>query len=116
MRSNMSYYLVVHTGANYATEEYAAKAGTLLNIAQDVFNTEASMEALVRGAVESVHSEIEICMEDETDEPELVLKAVIDLEGSGKLEILKTKLSAVLRGHALNEWGNMKIEKKAVPQ
>lgn len=95
----------------------------MLNVVMDVFNSEKKVKDIVRGAAESVHTEVEVCLEQyEYGEwaPgggwELVLKAVVDLHGSGKLEIAKGKLSSLLRNHEANEWGqSLKIEKKAVP-
>lgn len=121
-----SYYIGVHTGQNYSPAEYKAKAGTLLNLVMDVLNSKEKMKQIVRGAAAVAHTEMEVCLEqyDAGDDWhageggwELVLKAVVDLEGAGKLEIAKGKLSSLIRGHESNEWGqSLKIEKKAVPK
>ena len=120
-----SYYIGVHTGQNYSPTEYTEKAGILLNLVMGVLNSEENMQQVVRGVAKVAHSEIEVCLEqyDAGDwQPgeggwELLLKAVVDLEGTGKLEIVKGKLSSLLRAHELNEWGqSLKIEKKAVPK
>jgi hypothetical protein len=120
-----SYYIGVHTGQNYNPEMYTEKAGILLNLVMDVLNSEEKMREVVRGVPVVAHTEAEVCLEQYDAgnwQPgeggwELVLKAVVDLEGTGKLEIAKGKLSNFLRSHEANEWGqSLKIEKKAVPK
>jgi len=120
-----SYYIGVHTGQNYSPQDYTEKAGNLLHIVLDVLTSEERMAAIVRGTAESVHTEAEVSLEQYEAgnwQPgeggwELVLKAVIDLEGPGKLQLDKGKLSSMLRSHEANEWGqSLKIEKKAVPK
>jgi|Transcript_27528 hypothetical protein len=120
-----SYYVGVHTGQNFSPQDYTEKAGILLNIVLDVLNSEEHIAAIVRGTAATVHTELEVSLEqyDASDwQPgeggwELVLKAVIDLEGTGRLQLDKGKLSNMLRSHEANEWGqSLKIEKKAVPK
>lgn len=120
-----SYYVGVHTGQNYSPKDYYEKAGILLNMGLDVLNSEERMAAIVRGTAETVHTEAEVCLEQYDADDwrpgeggwELVLKAVIDLEGSTKLQLDKGKMSTMLRAHESNEWGpSLKIEKKAVPK
>jgi hypothetical protein len=122
-----SFYVGVHTGQNYNPAEYTEKAGVLLNLAMDVLNSEEHMTTIVKGTLEKSHTEAEVCLEqydkeyekEQYDESgwELVLKAVIDLEGPNKLQLDKGKLSNLLRTHEGNEWGqSLKIEKKAVPK
>ena len=119
-----AFYVGVHTGQNYSPQEYAEKAETLLNLFTDSLNNEEHVNAIVKGIVERSHTEVEVCLESydagdwqPTSGWELVLKAVIDLEGSGKMQLDKGKLSALLRSHEANEWGqSLKIEKKAVPK
>lgn len=121
----VSYYIGVHTGQNYSPEMYNEKAGTLLNIVMDVLNVEGQVSNIIKGPVASVHTEMDVCLEqyDAGDWQlgeggwELTLKAVVDIQGTGKMSLDKGKLSTALRAHPLNEWGqSLKIEKKAVPK
>ena len=120
-----SYYIGVHTGQNYSPQDYTEKAGILLSIVLDVLTSEERIKAIVRNSAETVHIETEVSLEQYDAgewQPgeggwELVLKAVIDLEGPGKLQLDKSKLSSMLRSHQSNEWGqSLKVEKKAVPK
>jgi hypothetical protein len=120
-----SYFVGIHTGQNYGPKEYTEKAGMLLNLVTDTLGSEEKCAKIVKGALESIHSEIEVGLEqydagDWTASDggwELVCKVVIDIEGSGKLTLDKGKLSAMMRSHPANEWGaTLKIEKKAVPK
>lgn len=122
-----SFFIALRTGQNYAPDKYQEKAGMLLNMALELFNTKERVAEFARGKVSSVHTEMEVSLEQYNlynpsdweatqGEWELILKAVIDVEGTGRLGIDKSKLSQFLRAHPNNEWGTaLRIEKKAVP-
>ena len=120
----MSYYIGIHAGQNYNTEEYTEKANALLQLVTSVLNDGTNVHSITKGTADTAHSEIEVSLEPfeprgqewEHDAGwELVLKAVVDLEGQGRLQLDKGRLSSLLRGHKDNQWA-LKIEKKVVPK
>lgn len=109
-----SFYVHVHTGQNYTPDEYNAAAGTLLQMFQETVSENCT--EVLKGEVTGMSTDVEVCLAPTDDSWELVLKAVVDLEGD-KAQIDKTKLSSLLRAHKLNEWGKqLKVEKRAVPK
>ena len=111
----MSFYLALHTGTDYTSESYDEAAGVLLNLMCSILSDKDKLASLTSGAGYSkTKVEIEASLQDE-DTRELIVKAVIDFEGSDKLKFDKSKFTKMVRGHADYErWPQLKIFKKAV--
>ena len=111
----VTYYVALRTGVNYTPTDYIEKAGALLQLYMDIMNTPDSVSKMVKGHADEVHSEITVKLEHTGgSEWELILEAAVDVQGEhsplGKLD--KSKLSAAIKAHDLNEWPLMRVEKK----
>lgn len=107
------YYVAVNTGKECDAEEYLEHSTKLRLLMEAVLGDEAPLSTFLKGeSVTAVHSEIEVNYE----ECQLVSKAVLEVEATGKVTLDKAKLTSALRGSPANCWGALKIEKRSVPK
>ena len=106
-----TYYIACHTKQQYDPEAYVSEAGKMANTLQQVFGDRDKILAITKAdSLASCHSEVEVAHEEEG----LVGKCVLDMEATTRVQIDKSKLSALLK--ATTDWPGMKIEKRAVIQ
>jgi hypothetical protein len=106
-----TYYIACHTKQQYDPGDYVVEAGKMANALQQVFGDRDKILAITKAAsLDVCHSEVEIAHEAEG----LVGKCVLDIEAATRVQIDKSKLSALLK--ATTNWPGMKIEKRAVIQ
>ena len=112
-----SYFIAVHTGADYTSDTYDAAAGHLANLLTTLLGDRAVIDQLTHNAtLDSCTSEVEIMLEASEDGRELVGQAVVDILSSQKLKMDKAKLSKLVKAHAnAAMWPKMRVEKRLVP-
>ena len=117
MRSLSSYYLAVHTGVDYAADDYDAAAGSLANLLTDVLSSRQSLSQITHNTpLLSATSEIEVSLDESSEGRELVGKAVLDMLAPAKVKLDKAKFSKLIKAHAEAErWPQLKIAKRLVP-
>ena len=105
-----AFFIAVHTQQKYSPEDYAAGAGELVSLFEQVFNDAVSIKALTKDApISACSTELEVSH----DAGELVGKCVIEIESEQRVPLDKPKLSGTFK--ALSPWPELKIEKRAVP-
>lgn len=109
--SKAAFMITVRTGEKPTPEEYPTSAEALKQLFNSLINEE-SIAIYCKGDVQSLECNQEILLKDD----ELTLLAVLDIEASDKIVLDKAKLTQQLRNSELNKWGNLKVEKRAVPQ
>lgn len=106
-----SFFVTVRTGETSTKEDYETSVESLKRLFNAIL-TEEAIKVYCKGDVQSLRAEMEILIEQD----ELTLKAVLDIEATEKIVLDKAKLTTVLRNNEFNKWGNLKVEKRAVPQ
>jgi len=109
-----SFYVELHTGADYSPDEYTRAAGQMANLLAEVFVKEHFQGGLTKGEVAEVQVECEVSMETDDQGMELVGKAVLDIEGPKPVKLDKPSLSSYVKKAASNSWGSVKVLKKQV--
>lgn len=107
MRS--TFYVAIHTRAPYDPAAYAAEAGQLVNLFQQVFLDKEKIALVTKDApLSACHSNVEVVHED----AELVGRLVVDMDAPARVRLEKSKLTTLFK--AGGHWPGMKIEKRAV--
>ena len=102
-----SFFIQLTTAFHCLEEDqYNDEADTMVNVLKSVLTDAERMAELTKAEITSCHSEIDV-----TQAATLVGRALVDIEADKKVQIDKTKLSAMFRKVA--PW-KIKIEKRAV--
>ena len=114
-----SYFLELHTGNDYTSDNYDVAAGRMVHMCVSLLSNPQSIDALTHDAArDSCHSEVEVGLEPTASGGrELVAKAVVDIVGPMHVKFDKSKLTKLLKARPeYVEWKSIKVYKKMVPQ
>ena len=104
-----TYYIAIHTKCKCDQEAYTHEAGKMANAFQQVFGDRSKLEAITKPhTITQCHAEVEVSI----DSAGLVGKCVVDIEAPVRIQLDKSKLSALFK--ATTDWPGMRIEKRAV--
>ena len=107
MRS--SFYIAFNTRELYDPDQYSSEAGKLVNALQQLLGDSESIASITKpNNLTACNTEVEIAEDDEG----LVAKCVVDIEAPNRVQIDKSKLSALFKSST--HWSRVKIEKRAV--
>lgn len=111
------YYVELRTGEDYDVDSYDQAAGRLANVIVSLLSDTASLDSVTHNKRDSCNSEVEVMLEEGPQGRELVAKAVIDILAEVKVKFDKAKFSKLVKAHpGTDEWPNMRVAKKQVPQ
>ena len=118
MAVRTTYFVTVLTDDAYTTADYAVTAGQLVNAIQYACGTDEAIAAITKSKapIESCSVEVEVKQHDESQVAEhtcqVVARAIVELRGEAKVDLLKPKMHAALREKLSF---NVKLQKRAVP-
>ena len=116
MAVRTTYFVTVLTDDAYTTADYAVTAGQLVNALQYACGTDEAIAAITKSKapIESCSVEVEVKQHDEAQGSvcQIVARAIVELRGEAKVDLLKPKMHAALREKLSF---NVKLQKRAVP-